>query len=400
MSRPQKPPEVKVPKDSAAAVRRGHPWVYGPLKRPDAGTLLSIVDPRGNVCGYGLSDAGDIALRVLGNDALPSGGMERLIRERVERADAFRMRMVQGATDCWRVVNGAGDGLPGLVLDRYGSIAVLKVYAAAWEPWLFAIVASVERLPWVTGILRRFGVQNVDGRKGSTVLHGEVPDVLIVQEHGMKLLVRPREGQKTGLFLDQREHRRLVGGWSAGRRVANLFAYNGGFSIAAALGGASQVITVDIAPAAIEDAKEGFRLNDLDPDAHVFEVADVFAWRPMGRLGLLVVDPPSLARGNRSRGAAASAYRKLHQRLCGSIERDGLLVSASCTAQLSWERWFEAVVEGAGKHGAWSVLHQSRAPTDHPVAAAHSEGQYLKLALFRRLSVDSGARRPERVQTG
>ena len=205
----------------------------------------------------------------------------------------------------------------------------------------------------------------------------------------MKLLVRPREGQKTGLFLDQREHRRLVGDWAPGRRVANLFAYNGGFSIAAALGGASQVITVDIAPAAIEDAREGFRLNGLDPDDHVFEVADVFAWEPTGRLGILVVDPPSLARGNRSRGAAASAYRKLHQRLCGSVELDGLLVSASCTAQLTWERWYEAVVEGASRHGSWSVLHQSRAPTDHPVAAAHTEGQYLKLALFRRLSVAS-----------
>ncbi|MCA9568928.1 MAG: class I SAM-dependent rRNA methyltransferase, partial [Myxococcales bacterium] len=295
---------VKLPQDSAAAVKRGHPWVYGPLQRPSAGTPVRLVDPRGAVCGWGLADSGDIAIRVLGTGE-PPADLTAVIRERVRRADAFRFRMVGGQTSAWRVLNGPGDGLPGVVLDRYGPAAVLKLYSAAWEPWLDTLVDAIRDLPWVEGLLRRYGVQNVDGRQGHAELFGHVPEVLVVEEHGMKLPVRPREGQKTGLFLDQREHRRMVGEWSAGRRVANLFAYNGGFSIAAALGGASQVITVDVAPGAIEDAREGFRLNGLDPDEHVFEVADVFEWSPKGRLGMLIVDPPSLARGNRSRGAAA-----------------------------------------------------------------------------------------------
>lgn len=378
---------VKVPEDSAQAARRGHPWVYEPLKRPPAGTLVKLVGPRGRSAGYGLTDDGPIAIRVLGSGDAPSTSLERLLTDRIVRADAFRTRMVGGHTDAWRLVNGAGDGLPGIVLDRYGSIAVLKLYAACWTPWLPAIVAAIERLPWITGLLRRFGVRSVDGRTGAEVLFGEVPDSLVIHEHGMKLLVRPREGQKTGLFLDQREHRALVGRWSAGRRVANLFAYNGGFSVAAALGGASQVITVDVAAAAVEDARENFRLNGLNPDHHVFETADVFEWTPKGRLGLLVIDPPSLARGNRSRGAAATAYRRLHERLVHAVEVDGLLGSSSCTAQLDWNAWMKAVVEGSRKHGEWSILHQSRAPTDHPVASGHAEGQYLKFALLRRLDV-------------
>ncbi len=377
--------DLSIPADSAKAVRAGHPWVYGPLRHPAAGTPVRLRDPRGRVCGYGLADEGTIAVRVLGRGEPPRGGFEELVVERVRRADRFRFRMIAGQTDTWRVIHGAGDGLPGVVLDRYGPVAVLKLYSAAWIPWIDVLIHAIRGLGWPTGLLRRYGVRQVDGQTGSDTLFGEVPDALVVMEHGMKLLVRPRKGQKTGLFLDQREHRLLVRSWSAGRRVANLFAYNGGFSIAAALGGASRVFTVDIAPAAIEDAKEIFRLNGLDPDGHAFEVADVFRWEPPGRFGMIIVDPPSMARGNRSRGAAANAYRKLHRRLAPHVERDGLLVSSSCTAQLGWDRWYEAVRSGLAAHGAWSSLHQSRAPLDHPVRVGHPEGQYLKLALFRRL---------------
>lgn len=384
-------PTVRLPKDTAAAVRRGHPWVYGEVRRPPRGSVVQMVDGRDRPCGYGLSDDGPITVRVLGTGEPPKGDLPKLLMDRIRRADDFRFRMVPGKTDAWRVINGAGDGLPGLVLDRYGSIAVLKIYGACWVPWLDAIVSAVQKLPWVNGLLRRFGVRSVDGREGSELLFGEVPDALVIEEHGMKLLVRPREGQKTGLFIDQREHRAMVGKWSAGRRMANLFAYNGGFSVAAALGGASQVITVDIAPAAIEDARENFRLNGLDPDDHVFETADVFAWKPEGRLGMLVIDPPSLARGNRSRGAAATAYRRLHERMGGAVEKDGLLGSSSCTAQLDWDSWLKAVGEGCRKHGDWSILHQSRAPVDHPVLSTHPEGQYLKFALMRRLDVARGS---------
>ncbi len=380
---------VRIPPDTAHAIRRGHPWVFGQLRLPEPGTPVQLGDSRG-VVGWGLADRGAIRVRVLGRGPAPARLLEDVVRERFTRADAARVRVVSGQTDAWRVVNGAGDGLPGLVLDRYADVGVLKVYSEAWLVHRPQIVEAVRGLPWASSLLERFGVTRVTDRTDAEPRFGKPPESVVVTEHGMKMLVRPWTGQKTGTFLDQRENRRWVGELAAGRRVANLFSYAGGFSVAAALGGASDVVTVDIAEPAIEDARENFRLNGLDPSHYAFEVTDAFAWHPSrsvrpGKLGLLIVDPPSLARKGASRGAAASAYRKLHARLSDSVERDGLVASASCTAQLSLEQWLDAVSEGLNKHGpyAWSGL--SRAPADHPVAHGHPEGQYLKFALSRRL---------------
>lgn len=340
---------------------------------------------RGTPFAWGLADDGDIAIRVLDVRVPERPGVERTLGDRIRRAEAVRMRLVEAPTDTYRVVNGAGDGLPGMVVDRYGSLAVVRLYSAAWVPWLDAIVGAVRSLGWCTTIGRRLGVGRVDGSEGLQVLWGpEVPDRIVVTEGNMRLLVRPHDGQKTGMFLDQREHRALVGRWASGRIVANLFAYHGGFSVAAALGGAAHVTTVDIAPEAIGDARENFLLNGLDPDQHAFEVADVFSWKPRGQVDLLVVDPPSLARDAKAAGAARSAYRKLHRHLGGCVARDGLLASASCTARIGEAAWHEAIAEGLTEHGPWSWLHRSNAPPDHPVAVGHAEGHYLKFALLRR----------------
>ena len=350
------------------------------------GTPLRLLDRDGTEIGWGLADEGPIAVRVLGRGPAPDASLARVVAERIARADAFRWRLAPPETDCWRVVGGAGDALPGLVVDRYADLAVLRVYATAWEPHLDAVRDALVALGWVTTVYRRLGVRRVDGREGGEVIHGPPPAAsIVVREHGMRLLVRPEVGQKTGMFLDQREHRALVRGWSAGRRVANLFAYNGGFSVAAALGGAAEVTTVDVAPEAVEDARENFRLNGLDPSAHVFEVADVFQWTPRGCYDLLVVDPPSLARGQRSDAIAAKAYRSLHRRLGPAVTRDGLLATSSCTARLRMDAWRTAVREGLLACGDWSWHWLSAEPPDHPVALAHDEGRYLKFALLRRL---------------
>lgn len=375
--------DLEVPPSTAAPVRRGHPWVYADVKpRAPAGAPVRLRDRQGLV-GWGLVDEGDIVVRVLDTAVPEVPDVPGLLRERIARADGLRLRVVAAPTDAWRVVHGEGDGLPGLVVDRYGPLAIVRVYSRAWLPWLDALVAAVAALPWCTQVARRLGVGSVDGSEGLVPLHGPPPpELIVVQEGEMRLLVRPATGQKTGMFLDQREHRALVGRWAAGRVVANVFAYHGGFSVAAALGGAAHVTTVDLAPEAVEDARENFRLNGLDPDDHAFEVADAFAWRPRGRVDLLVVDPPSLARAGRSHGAARAAYRKLHRQLAPSVARDGLLATSSCTSRLDEPTWRQAVEEGL--EGPWSWLHRSGAPPDHPTAVGHPEGAYLKFGLLRR----------------
>lgn len=377
---------LRVPRSTAVPVAEGHPWVYrdGLLAAP-AGQVVELLDERDRVLAWGLADAGPIAVQVLGRGQAPDRPLADVVAERIAAADAVRHRLIPDDTEAWRVVSAAGDGLPGLIVDRYGALAVIKVYARAWEPHLDHVVRAITRLGWAETVVRRLGVGVVDGRDGLEVLHGAPPpELMVVREAGVRLPVRPWVGQKTGLFLDQREHRMLVRRFAAGRRVANLFGYNGGFSVSAALGGAARVTTVDIAPDAIDDAREAFRLNGLDPADHEFLVADAFAWEATSPLDLLVVDPPSLAHGARSDGAARSAYRKLHRRLAPFVARQGLLGTSSCTARLSMDGWMEAVQEGLAPTGDWAWHHRSAEPPDHPVALAHPEGRYLKFAILRR----------------
>ncbi len=380
------PIRLRISRSTVAPLRSGHPWVYrdGLVNAP-VGRLVEMTDEDARVVAWGLADEGPIAVRVLGRGSAPNRPLPKVIGERIRAADSVRQRLVPPQTDCYRVVAAAGDGLPGLIVDRYGELAIVRIYSSAWLPWLDEVVRGIEALGWVGQIYRRFGVQRVDGREGGEALHGVEPaDSLVVTEHGMKMLVRPKVGQKTGLFLDQREHRELVRRWAAGRTVANLFAYTGGFSVAAGLGGAARVTTVDIAPDAIEDARENFRLNGMDPEEHEFEVADAFAWKPTGHLDLLIVDPPALTRAKKSDGAARSAYRKLHRRLGTFVSRAGLMATSSCSARLSLDAWRQAIREGLSPTGDWSWHWCSGEPPDHPTSLDHREGHYLKFAVLRR----------------
>lgn len=372
--------------DTVGTVARGHPWVYreGLIGRANTGDPVELVDGKGKRVAWGLYEGGPIAVRVLGKDPMP---MANLLAARLGAAFKLRLGFARdwGDTDTFRMCHGEGDGLPGLVIDRYSDTCVIRLYAKAWERYIGDTV-DVLRAQGVQRVWRRFGVGRVDDREGGeALLGGEPPDVLIVREHGMKMLARLKVGQKTGLFLDQREHRRKVRVWSEGRSVTNLFSYNGGFSIAAALGGATRVTTVDLAPAAVEDARETFRINGIDPGAHAFEVADVFTYRG-DRSDLVVCDPPSLSHDKDADGAARKAYKDLHRHIQPMV--GGWLATSSCSARLPYERWEEAVREGLGHGGLgatrWSRLYTGTEPPDHPVGLSHPEGRYLKFMLLAR----------------
>lgn len=371
--------------DTVGPVSRGHPWVYadGVRERGPVGALAQLTDPRGRVVAFGLCDHGPIAVRVLGRHPM---ALPRLLRERVAAAALLRDRVLPPNTDAFRLLNGAGDGLPGLVADRYGPLLVLRVYSRAWEPHLDQVVDALAALPGVTSVVRRLGVRRVDNGDGLVSLAGAPPpEVLVVSEAGLRFLVRPADGQKTGLFLDQREHRRFVGGLASGLTVLNLFAYTGGFSVHAAAAGARRVVTVDIAAAALEDARENFRLNGLDPTRHGFECTDVFQYTPSGRpVDLVVCDPPSLSHGKNADRAAATAYRDLAMQTGRMVDAGGIVATASCTARLSMDRWEQAVRDGLRKAGRWSMLWRAGDAPDHPVNAEHPEARYLKFAVWHR----------------
>lgn len=382
------PIRLRLTADTVGPVARGHPWVYADgiegKARPPRGALVVLEDGRGKPVGFGLADEGDVAVRVLGRTPET---LERLIPRRVAQAAAGRLAILPPETDAYRLLNGEGDGLPGVVADRYGAVTVLRLYAACWLPHLDLLVRALAAVPGTSTVIRRKGVRRVDGGEDSAAerLHGpDAPEPLVVRESGLRLLARPTQGQKTGLFLDQREHRRFLRERAAGLEVAELFCYTGGFSLYAAAGGARRVTAVDIAPDALADAAENFRLNGIDPARHRFVVADAFAWAPEAGVDLLICDPPSLAHAREADAAARRAYRDLAERCGALVPPGGLLATASCTARLSWERWEQAVREGLRGAGRWSWLWRAAEPPDHPVAIEHPEGRYLKFALLRR----------------
>ena len=378
---------IQVTQDTLSPLRRGHPWVYDsglaqPDERPPAGTEVQLVDAKGKPVAYGLADDGPIAVRVLDRHPDKLGS---LIERRIHGAALSRPPILPADTNAYRLLNGEGDGLGGLIIDRYAHTAVVRVYGACWEPHLESVVSALQAVEGIDTILRRFGVRRVDGREGAEVLTGPDPgEPIVVHEAGLKFLARPYTGQKTGLFLDQREHRIRIGRHGSDATVINLFAYNGGFSVHAAAGGAKRVVSVDIASAALEDARENFTLNGLDPDEHEFIAADVFKWSPEDRADVVICDPPSLTHGKRADDNARRVYRDLAQRSGAMVRPGGILASASCTARLNWNRWEQAIREGVDKSGRWSWLWRSAEPPDHPVALGHPEGHYRKFTLLRR----------------
>ena len=376
--------KIPLPSHVEKKVQQGYPWLFSHelAHNVPAGELVLLVNQKNAIVACALTDSGDIAFRILGKNPQQ---IRFVITDRIEQAYRYRQSILPPQTNCYRLINGEGDELSGIIVDIYDSTAVLRIYANCWLRYLDIIVDTLSKLPNITRVYRKLGVRNVDNAKGGETLFGtELPDHLLVEEHGIRFLVRPDVGQKTGLFLDQREHRKIIGGVSHGKTVANLFSYNGGFSVYAACGGAKRVYSIDVAPEAIEDAKAIFRLNGINPDLHVFEATDAFRWTPpkIDSLDLLICDPPSLSKGKQSDTNAWNAYTELAKHCAQQISKGSLLATASCTARLSSKEWEKAIQQGIQPHGQWSWTWRSYEPMDHPIHLHHGEGRYLKFALL------------------
>src|SRR5690606_32514878 len=224
-----------------------------------------------------------------------------VLRERVADAVSLRAHLIGSDTDAYRVVNGEGDFLPGVVLDRYGRYGVLKSYAPGLQSVAEQVATEAGRTLRLRGVAQRSTAPDDDaGASRLQALWGELPPPrLTVTENGLRFEVDVRHGQKSGAFLDQRENRALIRGVANGARVLNLFAYTGGFSLYALAGGAESVVSVDIAKPALATIERTLSLNDLDPSRHTPLVADVFDFLPRWsrgaeRYGLVIVDPPSM----------------------------------------------------------------------------------------------------------
>lgn len=382
-------PILRLRRALRSAIEAGHPWIYRDALAPfdlTPGTIVRVADDRGPLA-IGLADAGAIGVRVLALRASTTIDAA-FFAARIARAASLRDRVVPPDTDAYRLLHGEGDGLPGTICDVYRSHAVIAFDGAAAETWRDAIVEGVRAArPALEGILVRVGRREA---KRTELAHGEAsPGIVEVREHGMLLRADLVHGQKTGLFLDHRESRMRVRSLARGLRVLNLYGYTGGFSIAAGLGGAIEVDTVDVAKEALRLAEEGWARNTLSAPHRVHAVdAPEFLEhaRARGRRwDLVIADPPSFAPNEASVPGALKAYRALHRACLRVLEKNGLYLAASCSSHIDRVAFDRTLREAAEKIGPVQVLERSGAPADHPRLAAFAEGDYLKITLARRL---------------
>ena len=336
-----------------------------------------------------------IAVRILTRE--PAEAIDAAFwARRVQRAVALRRELVRDTTG-YRLVHGESDGLPGVIADRYDRFAVLKLHSAGLTPHRGAIVEALRAAAgdlagvWGRDEIPRDEEDDAAAPQGRALWGADPPERIAYAEHGMTLLVDVRRGQKTGTFLDQRENRALVRGLARGRGDAlNLFAYTGGFSVAAALGGARHVVSVDVDRDAIALARENFRANGLDPADHAFAAEDAFEVlarykREGRRFDLVVCDPPAFAKSQKAVEAALAGYASLNRAALAVLAPGGLLVTASCSARVSAEEFFDAVKEAAFKARVdLQLVEERRQPPDHPVSPQFKEGRYLKCLVYRR----------------
>jgi 23S rRNA (cytosine1962-C5)-methyltransferase len=385
------------PGSAGDRLMRGHPWVWRDsiargIDDAAVGDEAEVVSASGEAIGRGFADPGSpIAVRLWTRGREPID--RALWRARAERACALRSPLFESAgadaTDAFRVVHGEGDRMPGLVVDRYGTVAVAKADGDAAATRVNDLAEAI----WPA--LASRGVSSLvhrTGLKGQTprleVLRGAPPPpVLEVREHGVPFVVDIARGQKTGAFLDQRDNRRRVGELARDRRVLNLFSYAGGFSLHAALGGAAHVTSVDVAAAAHATAQASFRAAGVDPARHAFVTADVGAYlegaRTRGQTWDLVVsDPPSFAPSERALPRALSAYRALHRGCAGVLSPDGVLCAASCSSHVDAPAFLATLDDVALGRSDLSVLELRGAGPDHPTLAGFPEGRYLKFAVL------------------
>jgi 23S rRNA (cytosine1962-C5)-methyltransferase len=330
--------------------------------------------------------AGPIAVRVWTRGDLPVD--RRLFRERLGAAVRLRSRWFDEQTDAYRVVHGEGDRMPGLVVDRYGSTCVVAFDDVAIRAHLSTLV------PEIAEATRALGVRSVLVRSGRgeaknvELAAGDAPDMRpCVREHGVPFVVDLEKGQKTGAFLDQRENRRRVGELARGRSVLNLFSYTGGFSLRAALGGATKVTSVDVAAQGHATAQESFKRAGVSPSSHEFVTQDCFAFlegaQKRGRKWDLVIsDPPSFAPNAKSVPNALASYRQLHRACVSVLAEGGIFCAASCSSHVNAEQFASTLDDASLETDALRMVALHGAPCDHPMLAAFPEGRYLKFAIF------------------
>lgn len=409
---------------------RFHPWVFSGaiaqiVGEPAEGDVVGVFSQSGEFLAYGNYQVGSIAVRVLsfaGEDVLSPDFWKNMVRR------ALRVRIAAGLaspvpelveglantdqslrqaqrqkeesrlpalTNCYRLIHGEGDGLPGLIVDYYDGVCVMQAHSVGMFRAKGAICEALKSVfgPSLKAVYDKSsgtapfkaGLDLVDGYLYRSESFSD--DEQVVLENGHRFFVNWTEGQKTGFFLDQRENRALVGKYSRGRNVLNLFCYTGGFSVYALGAGAVHVDSVDSSRKAVDMVERNMSLNGFEPSRHTGYCADAIEFLrnvPEDKYDLMIVDPPAFAKHRGALNNALRAYQRLNAAAISKVASGGLVFTFSCSQVVDKEAFALAVFSAAAQAGrSVRILDRLNQPADHAVNIYHPEGEYLKgLVLY------------------
>jgi 23S rRNA (cytosine1962-C5)-methyltransferase len=389
-------PEIILKGGREAALLRGHPWVFsGAVAKiqgnPLDGDIVLARDAGGKALALGFFNSRtDISFRVISHDtglAVDASFWNRRVLDALE----LRRRVIGEGTNGYRLINAEGDGFPGLIVDVYNDTLVLSVTTAGMERQRQAILEGLlshlkPARVYEQSAGRSRGREGLPERRG--FLHGhDQESAARVTENGYQFDVDFIHGQKTGFFLDQRVNRERIGSLSRGRTVLNCFCYTGAFSVYAAAGRAKKVVSLDTSKSACATAAEHLRMNGCPPEDHPVIEADVFDYlRDLQEcFDLIILDPPAFAKTKRDVAKASRGYKEINMQAIRHLARGGLLATFSCSNFME-EDLFGKIVQGAAcdAQADLQLLARLEAGPDHPLAAGHPEGRYLKGLLLRK----------------
>lgn len=383
-------------KGKSFSIGRAHPWIFsGAIQKMDAsisdGNWVRVMDEKGNAIATGHYQHGSIAVRILSfGEDIPG---EFFWYDKLRAALGLRriLDLSNEKTNCFRLIHGEGDGLPGLIVDYYDGVIVMQAHSAGMHLDREQIAEALDKV--FEGTLRAIYYKsnttlptrlNAAETTGYLKGMGGVPHIVL--EHGLKFYVDWEEGQKTGFFLDQRENRALLSTYAKDRKVLNTFCYTGGFSVYAIEGGAALVHSVDVSEKAVGMARNNIALNHFDTRLHECFASDTFDFMKdrKDQYDVIVLDPPAFAKHRDARHQAVKGYQRLNSDAMRIIRPGGVLFTFSCSQVVDKQLFYDTVVSAGINAGRQiRVLHHLGQAPDHPVSLYHPEGEYLKgLVLY------------------
>ena len=383
-------------KGKEASIVRKHPWVFsGAIHKMDNGItngeIVQVIDFKNTTLGFGhYQMVGSISVRMLqfGEEEFS----ENVFEDKFQKALDLRkdLGIISKETNCYRLIHGEGDNLPGLIIDIYDKCAVVQCHSYGMFLSINDIHEALEAV--YKGKLETIycksaaTLYNDHSKEGDYFLKGDQTSAEVI-ENGHKFSVNWVEGQKTGFFLDQRDNRALVETLSKGKRVFNAFCYTGGFSVYALAGGARQVISIDSSQKAMDLVDQNMVLNKFEGEKHISKKSDVMEWLKIQKdesFEMAIVDPPAYAKNHAHKHKASMAYRRLNAEALRTVKKGGFLLTFSCSQAID-NATFRSIVFAAGIDSGRNIqiLKNLSQGADHPVNLYHPEGEYLKGLLLR-----------------